>query len=258
MAVFSLWQATQFWFRNGPAVCSNDASSDGGEPSAASEGSELRFQAITTAPTRAMPNLACGLVGVMDPAATVAVAGAPASFSSYATELACWEPESVPGRVTQALYARARLASCQQAILAGSYDAARFFLGRHTEGVDSRFEIAQVETCKRSALSSSVFPGAAGLRGRGSSRWQERCPQVARQCKLAPATVKVRDAIRILDEHGFRLKRTRGSQRQFEGVVSAQRRLVTVAGKEGDDLARDTLASIARQSALPRRMFGRR
>ncbi|MCY4593377.1 MAG: type II toxin-antitoxin system HicA family toxin [Bryobacterales bacterium] len=70
--------------------------------------------------------------------------------------------------------------------------------------------------------------------------------------------MKVRDAIRILEEHGFRLKRTRGSHRQFEGVVSGQRRLVTVAGKEGDELARPTLASIARQSALPGRVFGRR
>lgn len=70
--------------------------------------------------------------------------------------------------------------------------------------------------------------------------------------------MKVRDAIRILEEHGFRLKRTRGSHRQFEGVVNGQRRLVTVAGKEGDDLARPTLASIARQSALPGRVFGRR
>ena len=70
--------------------------------------------------------------------------------------------------------------------------------------------------------------------------------------------MKVRDAIRILEEHGFHLKRTRGSHRQFEGVVSGQRRLVTVAGKEGKDLAPDTLASIARQSALPGRAFGRR
>lgn len=48
-----------------------------------------------------MPSLACGLAGVMDPAATVAVAGAPASFSSYATESACWEPELAPGRVME-------------------------------------------------------------------------------------------------------------------------------------------------------------
>ena len=70
--------------------------------------------------------------------------------------------------------------------------------------------------------------------------------------------MKVRDAIRVLEENGFRLKRTTGSHRQFEGVVGGQRRLVTVAGKEGQDLARSTLASISRQSALPRRVFGRR
>ena len=70
--------------------------------------------------------------------------------------------------------------------------------------------------------------------------------------------MKVRDAIRILEEHGFIFKRTRGSHRHFEGVVNGQRRVVTVAGKEGDDLARRTLASIVRQSALPGRVFGRR
>jgi len=76
MAVFPFWQATQFWFRNGPAVCSNDASRDGGAPSAASEGNKLKFQATMIVPASAMPHLACGLVGVMDPAATLAVADA--------------------------------------------------------------------------------------------------------------------------------------------------------------------------------------
>lgn len=37
----------------------------------------------------------------MDTAATVAVAGAPASFSSYATESACWQPELAPGHVME-------------------------------------------------------------------------------------------------------------------------------------------------------------
>ena len=68
--------------------------------------------------------------------------------------------------------------------------------------------------------------------------------------------MKVRDVVRVLTDHGFRLKRWKGSHRQFEGVVSGQRCLVTVAGKEGDDVARPTLASIARQSGLPRRVFG--
>ena len=69
--------------------------------------------------------------------------------------------------------------------------------------------------------------------------------------------MKVRDVVRILEDHGFRRKRWKGSHRQFERVVSGQRRLVTVAGKEGDEVARPTLASITRQSGLPARVFGR-
>ena len=42
--------------------------------------------------------------------------------------------------------------------------------------------------------------------------------------------MKVRDVVRILEYHGFRRKRWKGSYRQFEGVVGGQRRLVTVAG----------------------------
>ena len=68
-------------------------------------------------------------------------------------------------------------------------------------------------------------------------------------------SMKVRDVVRILKNHGFRHKRSRGSHRQFEGIVRGQRRLVTVAGKEGDEVARPTLASIARQSGLSARVF---
>ena len=69
--------------------------------------------------------------------------------------------------------------------------------------------------------------------------------------------MKVRDVVRILESHGFHRKRWTGSHRQLEGVVSGQRRLVTVAGKESDEVARATLASIARQSGLPPRLFRR-
>ena len=69
--------------------------------------------------------------------------------------------------------------------------------------------------------------------------------------------MNVRDVLRILEGHGFRLKRWKGSHRQLEGIVGGQRRLVTVAGKEGDEVARPTLASIARQSGLSARVFCR-
>lgn len=80
----------------------------------------------------------------------------------------------------------------------------------------------------------------------------------ARQCNPGVAKMRARDVVLVLQEHGFRHKRTTGSHRQFEGIVGGKRRLVTVAGHEGADLARPTLASIVRQSGLPRRLFPRK
>ena len=70
--------------------------------------------------------------------------------------------------------------------------------------------------------------------------------------------MKVRDAIRILHEHGFKLTRQRGSHRRFAGLYDGQRRLVTVPGSDGEDLPKGTLAAIRRQSGLPRRLFRKR
>lgn len=67
--------------------------------------------------------------------------------------------------------------------------------------------------------------------------------------------MKVRDVIAILTEHGFRLDRSRGSHRHFKGSVDGQRRLVTVPGKDGDEVPKGTLSSIRRQSGLSRRLF---
>ena len=67
--------------------------------------------------------------------------------------------------------------------------------------------------------------------------------------------MKVREVIRILKENGFALARTRGSHRVFEGFVGGQRRLVTVAGKPGEDIPKGTLSSIRQQSGLPRELF---
>ena len=63
--------------------------------------------------------------------------------------------------------------------------------------------------------------------------------------------MKVREVIRILEHAGFRLVRQRGSHRHFRGVVNAQTRTVTVAGRDGDDISKGTLSSIKRQSGLP-------
>ncbi|MDE0045368.1 MAG: type II toxin-antitoxin system HicA family toxin [bacterium] len=67
--------------------------------------------------------------------------------------------------------------------------------------------------------------------------------------------MKVRDVLRLLRANGFTLERQTGSHRQLIGVVGGRRRLVTVAGQEGDDIRSGTLAAIRRQSGLPRRLF---
>ena len=69
--------------------------------------------------------------------------------------------------------------------------------------------------------------------------------------------MKVREVIRILKDNGFHFDRQKGSHRQFKGEVDGKARLVTVAGKESDEISRPTLASIKRQSGLPRRRFRR-
>lgn len=67
--------------------------------------------------------------------------------------------------------------------------------------------------------------------------------------------MKFRDIVRILKKHGFALDRQQGSHRQYEGFVDGKRRIVTVAGKDGDDVPPGTLSSIGNQSGLPRRSF---
>jgi predicted RNA binding protein YcfA (HicA-like mRNA interferase family) len=60
--------------------------------------------------------------------------------------------------------------------------------------------------------------------------------------------MKVRDLIKLLEEDGWRIARTRGSHRQFKHPVKPG--LVTIAGKSGDDLAPGTLNSILKQARL--------
>ena len=60
--------------------------------------------------------------------------------------------------------------------------------------------------------------------------------------------MKVRDLIHLLESTGYRLKRTRGSHRQFlhpqKGMV------VTVAGQPGKDVPVGTLKAILRSAGL--------
>jgi len=60
--------------------------------------------------------------------------------------------------------------------------------------------------------------------------------------------LKVRDPIRLLESHGWRLKRTKGSHRQFnhprEGLI------VTVPGQLGKDVPVGTLKAILRSAKV--------
>ena len=67
--------------------------------------------------------------------------------------------------------------------------------------------------------------------------------------------MKVRDVIRTLKQHGFRLNRQTGSHMLFEGMVGGRRRIVPVPGKDGDDVRAGTLSAIRRQSGLPNALF---
>ena len=60
--------------------------------------------------------------------------------------------------------------------------------------------------------------------------------------------MKVRDAIRLIENDGWRHVRTRGSHRQFNHPTKPG--VVTVPGKPNDDLAPGTLNSIFKQARL--------
>ena len=60
--------------------------------------------------------------------------------------------------------------------------------------------------------------------------------------------MKVRDAIKLIEDDGWYLDRTRGSHRQYKHPQ--KRGLVTIPGKPGDDLAPGTKNSILKQAGL--------
>ena len=60
--------------------------------------------------------------------------------------------------------------------------------------------------------------------------------------------MKVREAIRLIEEDGWFVVATRGSHRQYKHPVKLGR--VTVAGKPSDDLAPGTRNSILKQAGL--------
>jgi predicted RNA binding protein YcfA (HicA-like mRNA interferase family) len=60
--------------------------------------------------------------------------------------------------------------------------------------------------------------------------------------------MKVREAIRLIEDDGWCQVATRGSHRQYKHPQKQGR--VTVAGKPSDDLAPGTLNSILKQAGL--------
>jgi len=60
--------------------------------------------------------------------------------------------------------------------------------------------------------------------------------------------MKIRDAIKLIEDDGWFLVATRGSHRQFKHLRNPGR--VTIAGKPSDDLAPGTFNSILKQAGL--------
>jgi predicted RNA binding protein YcfA (HicA-like mRNA interferase family) len=60
--------------------------------------------------------------------------------------------------------------------------------------------------------------------------------------------MKVRDVIKMLEQDGWHLDRTRGSHHQYKHP--AKPGVVTVPGKPGDELAAGTLNSVLKQAGL--------
>ena len=65
---------------------------------------------------------------------------------------------------------------------------------------------------------------------------------------LPSVRVKVREVIKMLEDDGWQLIRTRGSHRQFRH--SSKPGTVTVAGKPSLDVPLGTLGSILKQAGL--------
>ena len=60
--------------------------------------------------------------------------------------------------------------------------------------------------------------------------------------------MKVREAIKVVEDNGWELVRMKGSYRQYKHP--AKRGLVTIPGKMNDDLAPGTVNSILKQAGL--------
>ena len=60
--------------------------------------------------------------------------------------------------------------------------------------------------------------------------------------------MKIREVIKLIEDDGWYLARTRGGHRQYKHPV--KKGLVTISGKLGDDVGKGTLNSILKQAGL--------
>ena len=60
--------------------------------------------------------------------------------------------------------------------------------------------------------------------------------------------MKIRDIINMIENDGWYLVRTRGSHRQYKHDI--KKGLVTISGKQSDDIAPGTLNSVLKQAGL--------
>ena len=60
--------------------------------------------------------------------------------------------------------------------------------------------------------------------------------------------MKIREIIKVIENDGWRLARTKGSHRQFKHADKPG--VVTVPGNLGDDIAIGTLGSVLKQAGL--------
>jgi len=60
--------------------------------------------------------------------------------------------------------------------------------------------------------------------------------------------VRIREAIKLIENDGWYLTRTKGSHRQYRHPV--KKGLVTISGKLSDDVGKGTLSSILKQAGL--------
>jgi len=68
--------------------------------------------------------------------------------------------------------------------------------------------------------------------------------------------MKIRDAIRLIEDDGWYLVVTKGSHRQYKHPTKPGR--VTIAGHPNDDLAPGTSNSVFKQAQLPRPKKGKK